>query len=358
MLGENRSRHFIDKCIEMAKILILHIARLLGLFALSRRITRNYLRILCYHGIWQGPEPHYGDYLFMSAKRFAQRMALLKKQGYQAITLADACLRLKNGTIGPRDIVITVDDGWASTYQHMLPVLKRHAFPATIYITTYYASAQKPVLNVMIGYLVSRAKCRPDFSRIFADHHFDTSSDDQLIKQLSKLVDELPDLNNRCAEVEHIGAILCVDVNELQTHNTFMLMSPKDINQAYNSGFDIQLHTHTHRIHNFNPDRLKDEINLNRSHLSETIGCEPTGFTHFCYPSGQYHPMMFDLLREAGIESATTTEFGLNPPHSNPYALKRILDCESFTNIEFLARLSGFWSVAHSIKSAMPALGK
>ena len=62
------------------KIVVFRLAKALGLFALSRWLTRRGLRILCYHGIWLG-EGHYGNFLFMSPEVFAGRMAFLTPAG-------------------------------------------------------------------------------------------------------------------------------------------------------------------------------------------------------------------------------------------------------------------------------------
>ena len=41
-----------------------------------------------------------------------------------------------------RSVVITVDDGYASMYQHAFPVLKQYRFPATLFIYTDFIGAR------------------------------------------------------------------------------------------------------------------------------------------------------------------------------------------------------------------------
>lgn len=101
---------------------------------------------------------------------------------------------------------------------------------------------------------------------------------------------------------------------------------------------------------------MADEVSLNRARLAEILEAAPEAFRHFCYPSGEYHPRVFDALRAHGVVSATTTEFGINEPGVEPLALKRILDCQSFTDIEFEARLCGFWSIVVNRRSRLRAL--
>lgn len=338
----------------MMRHLLLHAARLLGLFALCRWLTSGQQRILCYHGIWTGPPPHYGDCLFMSPARFARRMAWLKARGYGVITLDEACDRLRHGSVRPRDIVITIDDAWAGIVDHMLPVLRRHGMPATLYVTTYYVMAQRPVLNVLIGYLVERARRRPDAATLGADADLPSQ---QLAALLTAGIDALPDLPARWAEASRLAELFGVDLDRLQSHGAFMLMSPRQIRAASDDGVDIQLHTHTHRLHDFGAEAVQRELSLNRQHLATMLQKPAAALRHFCYPSGDYDPRVFPVLRAAGIASATTTEGGLNGPDTEPLALRRILDCESMADIDLEARLSGFWSVASQLRRRF-ALGR
>ena len=117
--------------------LVLWLARSLGLFALARRVTRRRLRILCYHGIWMGPSPHFGDRLFMSPDRFKQRMHALRDAGYFVLPLAEAWKRCREGRLTGRELAITLDDGWAGSAVHMRPVLKELGWPSTLYLATH-----------------------------------------------------------------------------------------------------------------------------------------------------------------------------------------------------------------------------
>lgn len=337
----------------MLKILVLRLARLMGLFALARTLTRGQLRILCYHGIWQGGSPHYGDCLFMSAERFQQRMALLARRGYRVIPLGQGCANLARGRADTRDVVITIDDGWVGTYLHMLPALKKHGFPATLYVTTENVVEQEPVLYVLAAFLAERATREPDLQQLFPDQMLQRLSTEQLTRNIAGRLLSQPNAAARRAEAHRIATLLGIDFAELESRRTLMLMTPAEIRDAHQNGLDIQLHTHSHRMHGFNPEQLQSEIALNRDMLVQMLGIAPERLTHFCYPSGLYQRELFPVLERSGIASATTTEFGLNPPGTSPYALKRILDGESLTDIELEARLSGFWSLASALRARL-----
>jgi len=337
------------------KTTVLKLARAFGLFAVSRWLTRDQLRILCYHGIWIGPQPHYGDCLFMDAETFAARMQHIKALGYRVIPLDEAMQRHTAGRSVARDIVITIDDAWLGTYSHMLPILDKQQFPATLYVTTYYTLAERPVLNVMLGYVVAHARKAIPWGELLTPADCEIPPQARLGRLIEK-VEALPTLDARHAEVLRIADLLGVDPQALERSSAFMLMNAEQVRDAHQRGVDIQLHTHTHRMHGYEPPQVVGEIALNRAKLAAMLGAEPATLRHFCYPSGEYHPRVFDALRSNGVVSATTTEFGLNAPGTEPLAMKRILDCQSLSDIELEARLSGFWSVIVGVRQRIHTL--
>lgn len=336
------------------KTLALQLARRCGLFALSRLLTRKHLRILCYHGIWIGPPPHYGDCLFMDAGTFAARMQLIRQLGYRVISLDEAVARHRRGESCARDIVITIDDAWLGTYRYMLPVLERYQYPSTLYVTTYYTLAQRPVLNVMLGYFVARTKVAVPWEELLPGCDPSQGSE-VLLGKLVESVETLPHLEGRHDVVRTIGKRLGFDVDDLETRGTFMLMTPEQVREAEQKGFDVQLHTHTHRMHGFNSEHVAEEIVKNREYLSEITGRDTRDLMHFCYPSGEYDDRLFATLENEGLVSATTTEFGLNPPGTHALALRRILDCQSMSELELEAKLSGFWSLKNLLRRSSGA---
>ena len=140
----------------LVKEALLQIARGGGIFTLARRHLSSGLRILAYHGIWTTPGYQYGKYLFITPEQFEQRMSWLKKSGYPVLPLDVAIELWDDESLPENAVVITIDDGWASTYTHMLPVLEELALPATIYMTTWYSEHQIPVTSVAVDYFLSR----------------------------------------------------------------------------------------------------------------------------------------------------------------------------------------------------------
>lgn len=336
------------------KSAVLGIAKRTGLFKLGLRAYRGHLRILCYHGIWTGGEPHYGDCLYMSAARFGQRMEMLARLGCEILPLDDALMRLEAGTLPDFPVALTIDDAWYGTYSEMLPVLERRRLPATIYVTTYYSQNGQPVRNVLIGYLISCTSGLADalakLGPLLADTSVAPASLDMLAERLSEQVDALSSDDLRRALLARIATAVGQDLGRIEADRRFQLMGAAELSDAARRGFDVQPHTHRHRMYGFEADKVAADLEINRALISRLANVPAESLKHFCYPSGVYDPSIFKTLEAAGIESATTTDFGLNGPGSNRYALARILDCQSMSDLELEARLCGFWSLMNRLR--------
>lgn len=90
--------------------------------------------ILMYHqvGDFAPMREHRANYC--DRRRFARQMALVARLGYRVLDLdtALACLSGKRLT-PPRPLALTFDDAYDNFYDHALPVLHSHGFPATVY---------------------------------------------------------------------------------------------------------------------------------------------------------------------------------------------------------------------------------
>ncbi len=335
------------------KRIVLLVAKYSGLFALARLLTSRKTRVLAYHGIWLG-EGHFGNYLFMSAEKFAERMALLEKWGYPVVRFSgkpDATRRHEHRC----PTAITIDDGWYSTWLGMLPVLEKHGYPATVYLTTYYCLNQAPVISVALGYCFSQIDAGKietlhlpayDFGPVRVD------SDSARKSAVTSLRDIFTSLENETAR-QHFLKAACeatgVNHGELMDGRWFHLMSPEEVKDAVSRGITFEAHTHRHRITYEGKDSLAEEIAINSDCISKLTGRVPE---HFCYPSGRYTKDLWPIIENCRIASATTTDIGLVDESTPRYALPRILDGQNVSELEFEAEMSGFLELSRSARRA------
>jgi peptidoglycan/xylan/chitin deacetylase (PgdA/CDA1 family) len=311
----------------------LGIAGAVGLPALARRATAGQLRILCYHGLWVTPGFAFGDCTFISPLQFESRMARLKRSGLPVLPLGEAIDRLAEGNLPQAAVAITIDDGWVSTFTHMLPVLEAYGLPATLYATTWYSGRALPVVNVAVDYLRQAA------GRLDIDPAVKTAE-----------IEGLP-VDDRLAALRAFGAGLNVDEAWLETRQ-FNIMSAEELAEAHRRGLDVQLHTHRHIEVGEAVDALPAEIAENRNALRAAIG--DFAFDHFCFPSGSHHSRASALLAASGVRSATLVDEGLNAPGADPLKLRRFLDGRRVGDDEFDAYLSGLLHLIAPLRRIAP----
>ncbi|HUG78290.1 MAG TPA: polysaccharide deacetylase family protein [Burkholderiales bacterium] len=177
-----------------------------------------------------------------------------------------------------------------------------------------------------------------------------SASRQAIAEMLCTRIERLPNLEARFSEVKRLSGLFAFDLEAALADRRFDLMTEDEIRAAAQAGFDVQLHTHTHRMHGFDADRVMEEVERNRAALARILNAPAERFQHFCYPSGEHDESIFGVLQQIGVQSATTTEPGLNNQSTNPMALRRIVDCESTSDVEFEARLSGFWSLIYQLR--------
>lgn len=327
---------------------ILRLAKLTGLFALARRLTARDLRILCYHGAALRDEHHFSPGLFMSKETFAARMEFLARQGYPVIALDAAVAGLPTGDWPKRATVVTIDDGWFGTYRQMAPVLRQRQFPATLYIASYYLEKQTQVFNVAANYVLWRAGAQSlqlaavaeglDGCYALADARQRAAASGRLCE----FAEGLGSAEARQALFRRLCAVLSIDADEIERERLCAFLRIDEAGALQRDGIDIQLHSHRHCFPAESFEAARAEIADNRRALT------PLGevtLQHFCYPSGQYQERQLHWLPRLGIASATTIEAGFTRVGDSPYELRRFLDSERVSPLEFEAEMSGFFEL-------------
>jgi peptidoglycan/xylan/chitin deacetylase (PgdA/CDA1 family) len=316
-----------------------------GVFSLVQksRWRRERLLILAYHGVSQDDE-HLWDYTqFMSPNVFRARMQLLRNSGCTVLPLGEALRRLYSRDLPDKSVALTFDDGTYDFYRQAHPILREFNFPATLYLTTFYSGYNKPVFNVMCSYLLWKGRGRTlNLKRITGStSSFDLSADGSRSEILKQIQISARERNLSAEEKDALAANLAKEVNidydALLANRILHLVNEDEVKQLAANGVDVQLHTHRHRTP-MDRELFLREIKDNHDSIREVTGTSPS---HFCYPSGVYDSAFLPWLREAGVESATTSDLGLASVSSNPLLLPRLLDISSLSSVEFSGWLSG-----------------
>src|SRR5262249_18243487 len=125
------------------------------------------------------------------------------------------------------------------------------------------------------------------------------------------------------------------------------LLSSEQIRSLITSGIDIGLHTHRHQLPEDDRIGVEREVFDNRQVLEPLVGKR---LDHLCYPSGVWGEQQWPWLQQLGIRSAMTCEIGLNYADTPRLGLRRILDGENVSQIEFEAELFGYGEVLRRVR--------
>ncbi|MCJ7789828.1 MAG: polysaccharide deacetylase family protein [Candidatus Atribacteria bacterium] len=90
--------------------------------------------ILTYHNFTKDIGSSYS----INIIEFEKQLDYLATHNYSVISLSELLKGLKNGQFPPKPVVITIDDGFKSTFTLACPVLKKYNFPATLFIYTNF----------------------------------------------------------------------------------------------------------------------------------------------------------------------------------------------------------------------------
>jgi len=216
------------------------------------------LRVLMYHKVNDLPE----NPLSVPTAVFDQQMSLLGDLGYTVVSLDDVLDHYAEGTPLPSQaVLITFDDGYRDNLRNAAPILRKHGYPA--------------VLFVPIGYLDDR---RP----LPHEEHL----------RARGLVNDTLDWD---------------ELAELEAH-----------------GVRIESHGISHRpLASLEVDEAAREIALAKLQLEARLGRPVRAFAYVKGSEAHYKPVHLSLLRQAGYEVAFTSVSGANGFATDPLRLHR-----------------------------------
>lgn len=321
------------------KIACLFIIKSCGGFWLTRQFNKGNTCVLCYHGFAYDDEYLFRPKLFMRPQTFARRMEWLKNSNYEVVSLQDA---VAHDGEGKNRIALTMDDGWAGTYELVDDVLSKYQFPLMLYVTSYYVEKQGAVINVALAYILWRSLGKTlivNNADIGLNKSYVISNDNRnnIVNELCEAIDTLENTSDRQQILMDISRELNVTLM-VNARLLFRLLSKEELTKLLASNVDLQLHSHRHCSPQ-NEDSFQQEIAQNRDYLQQIV--PNTLLEHFCYPSGEYYTKQLAWLEKNAIKTSTTISSGMFNKDTDLLQIPRFLDGEDVHQLEFEAELCG-----------------
>lgn len=315
-----------------------------GAVANSRWRQARHL-ILCYHGISTLDEHEWNGQLYMTPAKLRARLRFLRDNTFAILPLDEAITRLRAGTLPPKSVSLTFDDGATDFATHAVPILREFNAPATVYVTTYYAEHRYPVFDTALSYVLwhgqtSGADLASMVERVAPLPVF-SDADRERVRSLVRSYTDNRGMNGEAKQeyLRRVGALVKVDVDAFTASGRLAIMTPEMVRALPRDIVNVELHTHRHRTPR-DEAQFKREIEDNRSSLAAMMG-DTVRRTHFCYPSGDYSASFVTWLGELGVTSATTCVPRLADTGSAPLLLPRFVDTMGVSDLAFEAWVSG-----------------
>jgi peptidoglycan/xylan/chitin deacetylase (PgdA/CDA1 family) len=228
-----------------------------------------------YHKVNDEPE----NSVTIPVSRFDEQMAQLADLGYQPVSLDDVLAYYVDGkSLPPRAVLITFDDAYRDNLLNAVPVLRKHRYPAVLFVPIGYLDGTRPLPHD--EHLASRGLVNPTLGW-----------------------EELAELES--------------------------------------GGIRVESHGIGHRpLADLEVDEAAREIALSKLRLEERLGRPVRAFAYVKGSEAHYRPVHLSLLRQAGYDLAFTSISGGNGPHTDPLQLHRY-NVEPYSARTFELVLSG-----------------
>ena len=292
--------------------------------------ARNRLLILIYHRVHASQDPLFPREV--TAAVFDWQMELISRH-LTPLPLDEAVERCMRNDLPPRAVAVSFDDGYADNCTIALPILEKHAVPATFFITTGYLNGGR-MWNDTIIETVRRLSPGPIRANSMA-WELSADSDQERAEVCRKIIQRVKHLDQTIRQdlVDELAAA-CADPLPDD-----LMMTHAQVRELAAAGMGIGGHTVSHPIlRTLDPVTAENEINDGKSELEALVG-RPV--TLFAYPNGKpgddYDPGHVDAARRAGFDAAFSTTRGVVSPASDRWQLPRFTPWDR-SRERFLAR--------------------
>jgi peptidoglycan/xylan/chitin deacetylase (PgdA/CDA1 family) len=307
------------------------------------RWRRERLLILCYHWISFRDEHESNPAGYVTTSFFRRRLERLRDGGFNVLRLHEALEQLAAGTLPPKSVAITFDDGTRDFAELAVPILREFSMPATIYVTTYYCERPLPVFDIALRYLLWRGRDNRGALKAALGATDGVPANASIDVVCQAILDHARKHEHTAAQknetLARVAAACGIDFDAFLATGICQQMTPAQIRDLPRDLIDVGLHTHRHRTPRDRAAFVR-EIQDNRACLTRYLGTAPR--EDFCYPSGDYWREFLGWLHAERVTSATTCVPGLAAATTPQLLLPRFLDSMMISELMFDAWISGF----------------
>ncbi len=274
------------------------------------------LSILIYHRVLPGHDPMRPNEPTIA--EFDWQMRLLR-DNFNPLPLVEAVERLRTGTLPNRAVCVTFDDGYADNELHALPILRKYAIPATVFVSTGFLNGGRMWNDSVI-----------EICRNFDGDKLDLSELDLGCHSMDSIAMRLAAVDSIIHRIKHFDPdIRAALVHEIEKRVTALpddlMLTDTQIQSLARNGVTIGAHTVNHPILcSVSSEIARREIQDSKVYLEELLQQQ---IEVFAYPNGKpgldYREEHRDMVKEMGFKVAVSTHWGVSTNQSDTFQLPR-----------------------------------
>jgi peptidoglycan/xylan/chitin deacetylase (PgdA/CDA1 family) len=333
--------------------------------------------ILLYHRVTELPADP--QLLCVAPSHFAEHLEVLRR--HNVMSLRQMIRAMDSGTIPPRSVVVTFDDGYADNLLNAKPLLEQFHVPATVFVVSSAVGSTREFwwddlerLLLQPGTLSETLRLTiagvPREWRLGGSARYNSAAYERfrawnvlektdptprhaIYRELCGVMRPLPSMQRSQVSGE-LSAWAGVEKEGRPTHRA---LNVEELRQLPDGGLiEVGGHTVTHPVLSACPatgpagqplsageGTASAEIRDSKAQL-ESILERPVA--SFSYPYGgraDYTAETVDLVRGAGFACACSNFFGLVSPDTDRYQIPRVI-VRDWDRDEFTRRLEHWWS--------------
>lgn len=296
-------------------------------------IPRGRMLILIYHRVHAESDPMFPTE--PTPETFRWQMELLAAHA-SPLSLAEGAGRLRDGTLPPRAVAVTFDDGYADNADVAAPILREVGVPATFFVSTGFLDGGRMWNDTVIE---SVRNAQGQFMDLRVMGLGERESVSGWTERRAVAQRAIAAIKHRPqAERQRLADTLASQVGV--TLPDSLMMSSEQVRGLSQAGFEIGAHTVSHPIlHLLDESGARSEVVESRRVLEELVGRR---VRLFAYPNGRrgddYGARDVDIVRDAGFQAAVSTNRGVAHSASDLFQLPRFTPWDR-TPERFLGRM-------------------
>lgn len=278
--------------------------------------------IFAFHRVLPIGQQCFDPEMSTSEKMFSDFLDWIAAQ-YQVLPLNEI-QRQTRGDFGKRPkCAITFDDGWQDNFQFAMPHLRRHGFPATVFLPVHFIGTSRRFWQERLWFCM----------RSIADKERSVS----LIRAVAERLPWFPTdaryytsyvalkrllLARPSTEAEEFTDSVVQQVDSVEEISGRAFLNWDEVSSMQEQGIQFGAHTLNHTLlPNAPPHVARKEIQESGEELRARLRSEVCGFA---YPWGAWGRHTLEQVEMSGYPFAVTTQPGLISKDSDPFLLSRV----------------------------------